>query len=261
MQTRNSGATLFAMLLSVSACTDNQFGNPVANPAANPVNVSSGISWTASQMTNPGLMPLDDSMLAMLGQWERQELGVTPMNELQSGNMHMPTPASIPGGQVITTRELMSLQGQGANGAVLILDVLSGPQRIPGAQNALPAAQGGSFDDRTQQQFGDYLQQATGGNRAMPIVTYCQGRDCWMSYNAALRAIALGYSNVLWYRGGFQAWLLAGRPVESGPAAALQPPNGLPPPSQQPGPAPAPAPAPEESLWSKLMKPIGALRN
>ena len=42
---------------------------------------------------------------------------------------------------------------------------------------------------------------------------YCQGTYCWMSYNAALRAINLGYTNVLWYRGGIEAWKQAGLPT------------------------------------------------
>ena len=39
---------------------------------------------------------------------------------------------------------------------------------------------------------------------------YCEGAQCWESYNAALRALDLGYSNVLWYRGGLRR---AGKPT------------------------------------------------
>ncbi len=260
MLTHKLTLALAAAVSLVTGCTDNQFGNnPMSGAnqaAANPLNVSTGITWNASQMPSPGVLLMDDSMLAMLGQWERQELGVTPMTGLQSANMNAPTPASIQGGQVITTQGLVSLLAQSGVGPVLVLDILGGPQRIPGAQYALPAAQGGAFDDRTQQQFAEYLQQATGGNHAMPIVTYCQSRECWMSYNAALRAIALGYSNVLWYRGGMQAWTLAGRPLESGPAAPLPAQTGSPQSGQQPPATPA-----DDSLWSKLMKPIGGFGN
>jgi rhodanese-related sulfurtransferase len=35
-----------------------------------------------------------------------------------------------------------------------------------------------------------------------------------MSYNAALRAINLGYRNVLWYRGGVEAWKAGGNQVQ-----------------------------------------------
>jgi rhodanese-related sulfurtransferase len=41
-----------------------------------------------------------------------------------------------------------------------------------------------------------------------------------MSYNAALRAIAAGYSNVLWYRGGIEAWKAAGMPVQAAGAGS-----------------------------------------
>ena len=44
-----------------------------------------------------------------------------------------------------------------------------------------------------------------------------------MSYNASLRAINLGYTNVLWYRGGIEAWKQAGLPVQSSGSAAQTP--------------------------------------
>ena len=38
------------------------------------------------------------------------------------------------------------------------------------------------------------------------------------SYNAALRAMQLGYRNVLWYRGGLSSWIAAKQQLQS-PAA------------------------------------------
>jgi len=146
-------------------------------------------------------------------QAERQDLGVAPTAQLHTGAMHGPTPASIPGGQVITTQGVKALM-DGKQAPFLVLDVLGGPQRLPGAQSAAPASQAGSFNDGVQQQFGQYLQQATGGNKEVALVLYCQSRECWMSYNAALRAINLGYRNVLWYRGGIEAWQAAGHPLQ-----------------------------------------------
>jgi rhodanese-related sulfurtransferase len=107
----------------------------------------------------------------------------------------------------------------------LILDVLGAPQQLPDAQSAVPAPQAGSFSDQTQQQFGQFRQQATGGNKQVPIVLYCQGPQCWMSYNAALRAINLGYKNVLWYRGGLEAWQRAGLQFAGG-GQGMTPPQG-----------------------------------
>jgi PQQ-dependent catabolism-associated CXXCW motif protein len=93
--------------------------------------------------------------------------------------------------------------------------LLGGAERIQGAQYAVPAVHSGSLNDATQQQFGQFLGQATGGNKQYPLVLYCLSTQCWMSYNAALRAINLGYTNVLWYRGGIEAWKQAGLPVQS----------------------------------------------
>ena len=151
--------------------------------------------------------------LDALMQLERQDYGVAATQQLHAGQMHGPTPASIPGGQVITTKGLVELM-RGGQAPVLVLDVLGSGEAIQGAQYAVPAAQAGAFNDQTQQQLGQYLQQATSGNKQYPIVTYCLSTQCWMSYNAALRAINLGYTNVLWYRGGIEAWKQAGMPTQ-----------------------------------------------
>ena len=56
------------------------------------------------------------------------------------------------------------------------------------------------------------LDKALAG-RSRPLVFYCL-KDCWMSWNAARRALALGYSNVAWYPEGADGWAAAGLPVE-----------------------------------------------
>ena len=144
---------------------------------------------------------------------ERRDFGVAATGELHRGAMHGPTPNTIPGGQVITTRGLVSLLGNTQLSAKLF-DILGGPEMIPGAIPAVPAHQAGSFTDQTQQEFGNFLNQLTRGNRETPLVFYCLSNQCWMSYNASLRAIRMGYTNVLWYRGGIEAWKAAGQKVD-----------------------------------------------
>lgn len=139
-------------------------------------------------------------------QMELQDYGVPPQQQLQT-NMHGPTPTSIPGGQVVTTDRLLAMYQQGMqSGGLLVFHVLGPGPTLPMAQNAVGAAQAGNFQDQTQQQFGQYLQQVTQGNKGVPMVFYCQSTQCWMSYNAALRAINMGYTQVYWYRGGIEAW-------------------------------------------------------
>lgn len=153
--------------------------------------------------------------LDQMMQIERQDYGIAPTNQLHDGQMHGPTPASIPGGQVITTKGLVALV-QGDQAPYALFDVLGGPQMLPGAIPASWASQPGAFNDQTQQQFGQMLQQATQGRKDLPVIFYCLSTQCWMSYNAALRAINLGYTNVLWYRGGIEAWQAAGLPLAGG---------------------------------------------
>ena len=151
--------------------------------------------------------------LDRLMQAERQDMGVQPTKQLHTGAMHGPTPASIPGGQVVTTKGLVELAQRQV--PFVLIDALGGSQSIPTAVPAAWASQSGTFDDAVQNQFVQLLQQKTGGHKEMPIVLFCLSRECWMSYNAALRAINAGYTNVLWYRGGMEAWETAGLPTEA----------------------------------------------
>ncbi len=163
--------------------------------------------------------PADADRLARIEAIEREDAGVRPTAELHAGPMHGPTPASIPGARRVSTRELAALLDGGQNPPrALVFDVLGGPERLPNALNALPAHQAGSFDDETQRQFGAFLKQVTQGRSDLPLVFYCGGMQCWMSYNAALRASRLGYRQVLWYRGGVEAWKAAGLPLRGGGA-------------------------------------------
>ncbi len=170
--------------------------NPYAQPQTHQAGYGSATSPGGGVAGNP---------LQQLMQQELQDYGVAPQQQLQS-QLHGPTPTSIPGGRVVTTDAVLQvLHGSQQNGA-LVLHVLGPGPTLPGALNAAPASAPGSFDDRTQQEFGQFLQQVSQGNKSRPLVLYCQNTHCWMSYNAALRAIQLGFTNVLWYRGGIEAW-------------------------------------------------------
>lgn len=73
-----------------------------------------------------------DQMMPM----ERQDFGVPPTKQLHAGPMHGPTPASTPGGQVITAKGLVALV-QGRQAPYLVFDVLGQPEVLP---SAVPAA-------------------------------------------------------------------------------------------------------------------------
>jgi PQQ-dependent catabolism-associated CXXCW motif protein len=61
----------------------------------------------------------------------------------------------------------------------------------------------------------DYFRQALASHaedKTQTILFYCM-TNCWMSWNAAKRAIEWGYTSVVWYPGGADGWEKAGLPV------------------------------------------------
>lgn len=237
MSARVHVATLTLLLsagIADTALAQQDFGSPAQQQPSYPQQQPSypqqqpQYDNTAPQSGAYGNMPPQQggNPLQQLVQHEQQDYGIAPQRTLQQ-QMHGPTPTQIPGGQVITTDRLIPLLAQGPQAAPLVFHVLGPGNMLPGAQMAAPASQAGSFDDQTQREFGQYLQQVTQGDKARPMVFYCLNTQCWMSYNAALRAINMGFTHVLWYRGGIEAWQQAQQM-----SAGMQMPGGQ---MQQPG--------------------------
>lgn len=53
--------------------------------------------------------------------------------------------------------------------------------------------------------FQERLATLSGGDKTKTLVFFCL-RDCWMSWNAARRALSYGYSSVVWFPDGVDAW-------------------------------------------------------
>lgn len=73
----------------------------------------------------------------------------------------------------------------------------------------LPNVGYGVLSDEFEDYFKTRLADLTGNDPTRPVVFFCQ-RDCWMSWNAAKRALEWGYSDVLWFSEGTDAWQEAG---------------------------------------------------
>jgi PQQ-dependent catabolism-associated CXXCW motif protein len=143
---------------------------------------------------------------------EAQDFGVPPRVELRLDEHSAPTPLEIPGAQIIATAELRRLLQAQPGKRLLLFDVMGEDRHLslPTAIWLPGAGRGSSFDDEIQARLAKMLDLATGGDRAQLLVFFCAGPRCWLSYNAALRALRLGYSNVRWYRGGVEAWGASG---------------------------------------------------
>ncbi|ULB10079.1 PQQ-dependent catabolism-associated CXXCW motif protein [Cereibacter azotoformans] len=64
----------------------------------------------------------------------------------------------------------------------------------------------------------DGLERVTRGDAGAAVVIFCK-KDCWMSWNAAKRAIGWGFSGVKWFPGGTDAWQDLGGHLEEVPPA------------------------------------------
>jgi len=144
---------------------------------------------------------------------EDSDAGVAPVSRLRLDSHSAPTPLEIPGGKRLLTEDLRALLWQAE--PPVLFDVLGGDghESLPDAIWLPGAGRGRSFEDELQRQLARVLETTTKGNKQRAVVFFCASKNCWLSYNAALRAALLGYTQVYWYRGGIEAWLEAGQPL------------------------------------------------
>jgi PQQ-dependent catabolism-associated CXXCW motif protein len=136
---------------------------------------------------------------------EDKDWRVEPSTTPKRGSTHAPTPTSIPGARVIKTMELEALLE--TNNRVIVVDVLDSSSRrtVPGAFWMLGAGDSRFYGDE-KSRFSAALAQLTAGDKKRPLVFMCKSSECWLSYNASLYALEAGYTDVIWYRGGSDAW-------------------------------------------------------
>jgi TolB-like protein/DNA-binding winged helix-turn-helix (wHTH) protein/tetratricopeptide (TPR) repeat protein len=139
---------------------------------------------------------------------EDADPGLPSDDRLQPSN-EAPTPTTAPGVHTIRTPDLTQLIQQRHP---LVLDTTNWGQSIPGAVGLWGAGIGGSTSDHFQERLARKMQQLTGGDRTMPVVAMGFNSERYQGRNLALRLVALGYTEVYWYRGGREAWQVAGLP-------------------------------------------------
>src|ERR1051326_2078450 len=141
---------------------------------------------------------------------EDADFGTPPDGGLHTGNVGL-TPLMVPGATVIRTPDLQRLIAERSPIIVDPLSYFSG-RALPGTIGLYYAGLGGSVSDGAQDRLRGVMAAVTGGETTKPIVAVGWNSERYDGRNLALRLVALGYSNVLWYRGGREAWEVAGLP-------------------------------------------------
>ena len=154
------------------------------------------------------------------------DTAVSEPSGFRTEDYRSPTPATLEGAEVLSTEQAKALW---QNGAATFIDVLPQPPKpaglppgtiwrpkprfdIPGSI-WLPDTGYGELAPVTEAYFRAGVEAATGHKPDGMLVFYCL-KDCWHSWNAAKRALRLGYAHVAWYPDGTDGWDAAHLPLE-----------------------------------------------
>lgn len=174
-----------------------------------------------------GIAGLAVALLALSPSSGRGDPAVPEPAGYRMDDYRAPTPASLHGARVIDTAEAERLwRGK----AALFVDVMPRDVKpanlppgtiwrdkkrdhLPGSV-WLPNVGYGALSAGMDSYFRRSLGALTEGRHDAALAFYCQ-TDCWMSWNAAKRALEYGYTNILWYPGGSDGWAKASLPLEA----------------------------------------------
>lgn len=139
---------------------------------------------------------------------------------------HATTPATLAGARVLTTAQARALWRQGRAAFIDVLPQAPRPAGLPPGtiwrdkprydipgSIWLPDTGYGALAPAMQDYFVRNLRSARQRASGRLLVFYCQA-ECWMSWNATKRALALGFAPVAWYRDGTTGWQAAGLALE-----------------------------------------------
>ncbi len=182
-----------------------------------------------------GVPLLDNRGNPILPKEQKQGSLVPEPNGYRMAEFRAPVPATLEGADVLNTEALRALIEAEAP---LLIDVMPAPRKprdtglwLPPKRDNLPGSHWlantgyGELSDEFAEFFEQELARLTLGDASRRLVFYCE-TDCWMSWNAAKRALSLGYENVGWYPDGSDGWKAAGLSLES--AEPLPMPDFLP---------------------------------
>lgn len=137
-----------------------------------------------------------------------------------------PVPETLQGATVVSTTEAHALWEAGQTAFIDVLPRAPKPTNLPKGtiwhqkprlsipgSLWLPNVGYGRIAEVTADYFRAGLAKATDGDKTHGLLFFCLD-ECWMSWNAAKRALEYGYETVYWYPEGTDGWSFEDYPVE-----------------------------------------------
>jgi PQQ-dependent catabolism-associated CXXCW motif protein len=137
-----------------------------------------------------------------------------------------PVPDTLSGAKVVATAEAEELWRKKKAMFLDVMPYTPKPANLPAGtiwrdkvRNDIPGSLWlanvgyGALSRETEIYFRHALEVSTGNDKSRPLLFYCM-TGCWMSWNAAKRAVEWGYSSVIWYPLGADGWEEAKLPLE-----------------------------------------------
>ena len=216
---RHAGLRLLGMCLTQSAFL-------LSLSAVLAVSIASSAARAADPVASPAASAADPAATPAGGPANPAAAAVAEPQSYRMDNYRSPVPLTLHGARVLTADEAADIWNK--SGAVFIDVYPQAPKpanlpagtfwrdpvhrSIEGAQ-WLPDVGYGGLPAAVEAYFRSGLERLSKGKRDTPLVFFCL-KDCWMSWNAAKRAVEAGYTNVMWFRDGTDGWQELGYPLE-----------------------------------------------
>ena len=152
---------------------------------------------------------------------------VAEPGDYRMSHFRAPVPDTLQGAKVVTSEQAFDIWKTGNTVFVDVLPQAPKPDKL--SKNViwrdkpritikgaawLPNVGFGKLHETMHKFFSAELEMLTGGNKSKPVLFYCL-LDCWMSWNAAKRAMEYGYKDVTWYPDGTDGWALQDYPTDT----------------------------------------------
>lgn len=138
-----------------------------------------------------------------------------------------PTPQTLAGATVLDTKQARALWQERKAVFIDVLPHVPKPANLPegtlwrdpphetiAGAAWLPEVGRGALAPATEDYFKRSLAELSHDRREEALVFFCK-KDCWMSWNAAKRALSYGYRRIYWYAAGVDGWQAEGLSLET----------------------------------------------